>query len=136
MRYVQVTLPGFVVTHPDILLDEEPIQPGAVLIAVPDAVEVHEGQVYDSLRNEFTAGPQTRRLTQFEFMSRLGFPAVTNILAAARTDVEIDSAWKFAEMADFVDLDLPLTATLLGLLAVKGIISAGEVAVILGGGAL
>ena len=97
-----------------------------------------EGAVWDSVNKRFIANgaANPRVLTQYQFMSRLGFPAITDIRAAAKTDVEIESAWEFARAAEYIDLDDVMTATLLSLLAQKGVLSAADVEIVLDGGGL
>jgi hypothetical protein len=106
--------------------------------ALAEYGEPFEGAVLDSLNKRFVANgaSNSRVLTQYQFMSRLGFPAITDIRAAAKTDVEIESAWEFARAAEYVDLDEPMTATLLSLLAQKGVFTAADVEIVLDGGSL
>ena len=106
--------------------------------ALAEYGEPFDGAVWDSVNKRFIANgaANPRVLTQYQFMSRLGFPAITGIRAAAKTDVEVESAWEFARAAEHVDLDVPMTATLLALLAQKGVLSAADVEIVLSGGSL
>ena len=135
MQYAQINLDDWTVTHV-IELDSTPIQPGAVLVPVPVGKTADVGQIFDSLNLEFVAGPTARRLTQFEFFSRVGLPVLSVVLPAVAADGEVAAAWAFATNSQFIDLDLPMTADLLGLLVYKGLLTAEQRQTLLDGGSL
>jgi hypothetical protein len=105
-------------------------------IEVAQGVVCEAGMLFDSVSKTFIWGPSSRRLTHFEFMIRVGYPKIAGILAATAVDVEVKTAWAFAENADFIDLDHDMTASMLGMFALKGLLSADDVAVLLAGGSL
>ena len=136
MQFAQINLKGFDVTHTDIWQETEPFQPGAIMLPVPDNTLIHVGMIYDSLHNEFVDGPKSRRMSKKTFMERVGFPEIENIRAAIRSDASVDAAWEFGAQSGYIDLDDPMTAALLSLLEMKGLLPQGAAMIILAGGAL
>jgi hypothetical protein len=94
------------------------------------------GMLFDSATRTFSWGRSSRKLSHLEFMTRIGYPEIVELQAAMSADVEVRTAWAFAENSDYIDLDHPLTVTMLGMFALKGLLTMEQVETLLGGGGL
>ena len=74
-----------------------------------------------------------RYLKPYQFMDLISFPKLSEIQAVAMTDPEVAAAWRYAEARPEIDMESVMTAGLLGLLGIKGLLVAEEIQSILNG---
>lgn len=136
MRRIAEIYNGRVVSVFDWDLQVNPAYSDRIAVDVTDVTpQPGDGWSYDSDLGTFddTVLPEStpRIVSKFEFMMRFTASERVTILSASTSDPVVGQAIQLMSLADQVDLDLPVTAEMLGLLVSKSLLDSERVSEIL-----
>jgi hypothetical protein len=69
-------------------------------------------------------------ISKAEFMRLFGIEKFIEIIQATKTNIEVESAYRFSELCEQIDLNHPDTATYLGILAKNGLLTQPQIEMI------